>query len=86
MVTKTTVKKTAKKAAPKRPTTKKTSVKHVPMKSFRAYKDPKPFMRLSITRQTVYWGLLVVIIFVTQLWLLKIQLDISNLTDLLRAE
>jgi len=87
MVTTKTVKKTVKKAAPKRAAAKKTSVKKAaPMQSFRVYKNPKPFTTFRITRQTAYWVILLAIVAISQLWLLKIQLDISNLTDLIIAE
>jgi len=87
MATTKTAKKTVKKVAPKRTTAKKTSAKKAaPMQSFRVYKNPKPFTTFRITRQTAYWIVLLAFVAITQLWLLKIQLDISNLTDLIIAE
>lgn len=83
----------AKKPATKKPSktvksvkkvTKRASVKKtVPMKSFRVYKDEQPFTKARITRQTVYWIILLAFIVITQLWILKLQMDIVNLTALL---
>lgn len=67
-----------KKIASKHAASKKT----VPMKSFRMYKDEKPFMRVQFTRQTLYWVILLVFVIITQLWILKIQMDIETLTSL----
>ena len=87
MVTKKTVKKTVKKVAPKSTATKKTAAKKsAPMRSFRVYKDAQPFTTFRITRQTVYWAILLIFIILTQVWLLKIQMDITDLTDIILAE
>ena len=80
-----------KKAASKKPVRKATSKrttskKSAPMKSFRVYKDDQSFNSFRITRQTVYWTILLLFIIATQLWLLKIQLDIADLTNALLAE
>lgn len=82
MVSKKTVTK-----KPLKKTTHKASVskKAAPMKSFRVYKDVKPFTTFKITRQTLYWAILLVFIIATQLWILKVQLDIANLNALLLA-
>jgi hypothetical protein len=80
MVTKkTTAKKPVKKTTRKRAPSKKPSQ----MKSFKLYKDDKPFTTFRITKQTVYWSILLIFIVITQLWILKVQLDISNLTNAL---
>ena len=50
------------------------------MRSFRVYEDEKPFVALRANRQTLYWIILLVVILVTQLWILKIKLDIASLT------
>jgi hypothetical protein len=76
---KTVTKKPVKKVAHKRSTSAKTA----PMRSFRVYKDDKPFVRLRLTRQTLYWIILLTFIVITQLWIIKIQMDIINLTALL---
>lgn len=57
--------------------------KTVSMRSFHLYKDTLPFTTTRLTRQTVYWLILLTFIVVTQLWILKLQTDIVNLTALL---
>ena len=76
----------AKKSARKVTNKKATSKKSAPMKSFRVYKDDQSFTTFKVTRQTVYWTILLVFIVITQLWLLKIQMDISDLTNAILAE
>lgn len=95
MVAKKTV---AKKSAPKKVSTKKPAAKAVAkvvakkrtiakkknvMRSFRVYKDNAPFIRVGVTRQTLYWSILLAFIVVIQLWILKIQMDIAELTAML---
>jgi hypothetical protein len=77
-----TKKKPLKKAAKKVVKSRSATAKVVPMKSFHLYKEPKPFTKFSITRQTVYWLILLIVVLVTQLWILKIQMDIANLTTI----
>ncbi|MEO6109910.1 MAG: hypothetical protein ABIP50_02790 [Candidatus Saccharimonadales bacterium] len=77
---------TKKKATPaKKPTASKARVSKAkavpPMKSFVMSPDTKPFSSMKITRQTVYWIILVGFIVFSQLWIVKLQLDISSLTD-----
>lgn len=74
---KTVAKKPVKKGVHKNSTSKKT----VPMKSFHVYKNDVPFITFRITRQTVYWTVLLISIIVTQLWILRIQTDIATLTN-----
>jgi len=82
----------AKKPATKKPVAKKAvakstkvirkktaSQKTAPMQSFRVYKDSTPFTTFKVTRQTLYWLILLTFIVITQLWILKIQMDISAL-------
>ena len=89
MVAKKTV---TKKPAAKKPVAKKAvkkvtkvtrknaaAKKAAPMKSFHVYKEPAPFTSVRLTRQTLYWIVLLAFIIVTQLWILKIQMDISTL-------
>jgi hypothetical protein len=85
MVTKKTAKKPPKIVKKVKKVTSKhsTSKKPAPMKSFHMYKEEKPFTRLQLSRQTLYWVILLVFIVITQLWILKIQMDIANLTALL---
>jgi len=62
--------------------TKKTSSA---MRSFRVEPETIPFNTFRITRQTVYWVVLLLVIIATQLWILKLQMEIANLTELLMA-
>jgi hypothetical protein len=80
----TTTKKPApKKAAPKKPATKKTTkaVKVVPMQSFKVAPDVPSFMTVRVTKQTVYWSILLIFILITQLWVLNAQLDVIDALD-----
>jgi hypothetical protein len=76
---------TARKAPVKRTAAKRTTKKAsaAEMRSFRIYKDSIPFTRAQVTRQTVYWVILMGVIVAMQLWIIKLQLEIAQLTDLL---
>lgn len=63
-----------------------TSRKIVAMKSFRLYEDVKPFITVRLTRQTFYWAILLVFVAITQLWILRIQMDIANVTAILLSQ
>ena len=76
---KTTAKKSIKKTTRKSTPSKKSAE----MKSFKLYKDPGPFATFRITRQTIYWSIFLIVIIITQLLILKVQIDISNLTNAL---
>ena len=76
---KKTVAKAVKKVAHKRSAPAKTAA----MKSFKLYKDVKPFTTMKVTRQTLYWAILLAFVAITQLWILKIQMDIANITTLI---
>jgi hypothetical protein len=85
MVTKKTVTKKSSVKKPIKHVSHKnvTSKKIVPMKSFKLYKDVQPFTTVRLTRQTFYWAILLAFVAVTQLWILKIQMDIANVTTIL---
>lgn len=70
------------------PSTKKStrSKKPAPMRSFKLSPDTPGFTTFRVTRQTVYWTILLIFIIIMQLWILKIQLDIATLTDQLLAQ
>lgn len=84
---KTTVK-AAPKAATKPKTTSRVSKAKTPVvRSFRVSPSPQPFFTFRVTKQTVYWILLLLVIVALQLWIIKLQLDIAVLSDsLLLAE
>ena len=62
---------------------KKSAVTKAPeaMKSFKVYTSPTPFKTFKPTRQTIYWIIILALITVAQLIILKIQLDIFELTQ-----
>jgi len=85
---------TAKKSAPKKsaparaPSAKKPAAKKAPkvakpapMESFKVSRDEPPFFTLRITKQTVYWSILLIIILVAQLMVLNAQLDVIQTLD-----
>ena len=88
---KTTV---AKKTSPKKSSsTRVTSHKKAANKKaapeFRSFKlapNQPPFKSFRITRQTVYWLVLVCFIIFAQLWIIKLQIDVSNLIELQQTE
>jgi hypothetical protein len=69
---------TAKKASPKR-------VKKVVLKSFKLSPEIAPFVSFHITDQTVYWSILLILILVLALWVLQIQVNISNILDSIKT-
>jgi len=80
----TTAKKPAAKKAPAktRVASKATRARKQEMQSFKLYKEtPSEFKSLRVTRQTIYWTILLAFIMLTQLWILKIQLDIADITN-----
>jgi len=67
--------------------TKKTSAKKsAELKSFRLAKNQPPFTSFKITRQTVYWVILVSFIIFAQLWIIKLQVDVANLIEIQQRE
>ena len=87
---KKSVKKTSGRA--KVPSKKSLSLKSLadidaPMKSFKVSRDTLPFFGIRITRQTVYWAVLMAFIMIMQISILIAQLNIlkatTNITSLL---
>lgn len=97
---KTPAKKTAVKKAPakapvvkkapvkkKTTTTKRATAKKSPeMRSFRVASDQQAFTEFKITRQTVYWIILIAFIIFAQLWILKLQIEVATLIDAQQAQ
>lgn len=89
-----TKKPVAKKAPVKKAPTKKASVKKSTSKkattselrSFRVAKNQPPFTSFKITKQTVYWIILVSFIIFAQLWIIKLQIDVANLIEVQQQE
>ncbi|MFZ1301386.1 MAG: hypothetical protein WAQ27_02275 [Candidatus Microsaccharimonas sp.] len=81
---KTSAKKTTAKKAPvkKAAVTKKAATKkHAPVRSFRVAADNPSFTTFKISRQTIYWVILVAFIIFMQLWILKLQIEVSNIIE-----
>jgi len=74
------------KAAPakrKAPTKKKTAASKNTnnVRSFRVSGQPESFTTFKITRQTVYWIILVAFIIFAQLWILQLQVEVASLLE-----
>jgi len=72
-------------ATAKKTTVKKTlhkSHKKPQVESFKVSKESKPFVTYRITDQTIYWSILLILIFGLALWILQIQI---NITDMLNS-
>jgi hypothetical protein len=72
------VNKAVKSTAPKKSTSKTKASQVQKMKSFRIAPNEPNFVSFKITRQTVYWVILVAYIVVMQLWILSLQIQTSN--------
>lgn len=86
---KTASKKTTSKAAPKKTATRskaKRAVKQPQMQSFHIAKDDLPFTTFRVTRQTLYWVVLVSFIIFAQLWIISLQVEIASLLDAQQAQ
>lgn len=79
MATKKPVKKATKAPAKKR-TSSAATKKSAELKSFKVYRDNN-FLQFKISRQTVYWTILVSFIILMQLWILKTQFEVMQATD-----
>ena len=64
----------------------KASKKNDEMRSFHVAKDTEPFMSFRITRQTIYWVILIAFIVFAQLWILSLQLEVASLLDAQQAQ
>jgi len=76
-------KKAPAKSPAKAPAKKRVAAKKQPekMRSFRIARDQPAFTTFQITRQTVYWIILVAFIIFAQLWILKLQVEVATLLD-----
>lgn len=57
---------------------KQAVIKEPKMKSFTIAKKDLPFFTIRVTKQTVYWSLLLIFVLLMQLWILNVQLDVIN--------
>jgi hypothetical protein len=91
---KTTVKSKAATSAAKKPVVKKSVAKRVTAskkskvvseQSFKLSREPVPFMTYKITKQTMYWLVLLLVILILEVWILQMQfkaLDATNIVIL----
>lgn len=75
-----------KKTVAKKQPAKKTATKKQDMRSFRVAEDPHSFTTLKVTRQTVYWVILVSFIIFAQLWILRLQIDVASLVEIQQTQ
>lgn len=81
--TKPTVKK---KATPRKAATKKNVAKRLPLTSqIGLRQEETDFMTFRVTRQTLYWMVLGVVVILFTVWLMKLQADIQTLYDQIDA-
>ncbi len=75
------------KSASTTPVKKRTLKKNYPkLQSFKQSKETVPFTSFKVTRQTVYWIIIVLFIIFLQLWILQLQLEISELLQVQETE
>lgn len=51
------------------------------VRSFRVSGQPESFTNFKITRQTVYWIILIAFIIFAQLWILQLQVEVASLLE-----
>lgn len=51
------------------------------VRSFKVAKSPEKFTSFKLTRQTLYWVILIAFIIFAQLWIIKLQVEIGTLLD-----
>lgn len=67
-----------KKAAPKKVAVRKKSAK---LESFKITQSELPFLTFKITQQTFYWTILLIFVLIVQVWVLNLQLDVTDLLN-----
>ncbi|NCO10538.1 hypothetical protein GW746_01755 [Candidatus Saccharibacteria bacterium] len=74
-----------KRAAPRKAPAKRKSIKvTVPRykyESFKLSRDVPPLMTFKITRQTLYWLVIVSFLIFFQLWIIKLQLQVAHVVN-----
>lgn len=65
----------------KKKTTKASSKKTTPMKSFAVMKDAPPFFSFRITYQTFYWLTLSLLILALGIWVITLNVRVQQLYD-----
>lgn len=56
-------------------------VKKVVVKDFKISKEPYPFMTFKITEQTLYWFVMLSLVFCLALWVLSLQLKTTEIIE-----
>ena len=74
----TAKKKTTKKAAPR-------PKKAAKLESFKLSQENAPFVSFKVTEQTVYWALLLIMILILTLWILQIQINVSDILNSIKT-
>ena len=59
--------------------------KTVAVKSFKLSKEKYPFITFKITDQTFYWSVLLILVLLLGLWVVKIQINISDILNTIRV-
>lgn len=68
------------KAAPRKTTaSKKVSKKAAEYESFKLSSNQPPIKSFKITKQTVYWVIIMAFIIFFQLWIIKLQVEVAQL-------
>lgn len=75
-----------KKSPTKKTVVKKSATKKTEARSFRVAPSESAFTDFRITRQTVYWIILIAFIVFAQLWILKLQIEVATLLDVQATE
>jgi hypothetical protein len=74
-----------KKVSATKTSTKKSSANSAQLRSFHIARNQPPFTTFRITKQTVYWIILVAFIIFAQLWILKLQVEVTTLLQAQQA-
>lgn len=85
IVTESILKGVGKMATKKKKTSKVKRTEFKP-KSFQIAANPKPFVTFKITQQTIYWLILLAFITFFTLWILKLQIDVTNILNSLELQ
>lgn len=72
----------SKKTTPSRAKTTRTRVsKAEELQSFKLTKSSTPFLTIAITRQTLYWSIIALAVFILGLWTIHLQNKVNEIYD-----
>ena len=83
-----TKKKVTKKVAAKKPVVRARVARkprNVAMQSFKLSKEKVPFVSFKITDQTIYWSALLILVLLLGLWVVNIQINISDILNAIKV-